>query len=285
MINFTKMHGCGNDYVYVNCFKEKVKNPAQFSMMVSDRRRGIGSDGLIMICPSSLADFKMWMFNADGSEGKMCGNGIRCVGKYVYDNKMTDRTELSIETASGIKYLKLNVTDEKVDTVRVDMGQAIFEPDKVPFIPEECAIKEEFPKCNKLTLLPNGSVFEFTCLSMGNPHCVTFINDVDGLQIEKFGHLCEFDKHFPEHINTEFVQAVDKHNIKMRVWERGSNETFACGTGACASAVAAIINDIAVSPVTVHMLGGTLSIEYDRASNEVFMTGPAVTVFTGSIEE
>ena len=276
-MKFTKMHGCGNDYVYVNCFEEKVENPSEVAIKVSDRHFGIGSDGLILILPSDVADFRMGMYNADGSEGKMCGNGVRSIAKYVYDYGLTDKTNISIETKGGIKYLDLHVEDGKVKTVKVDMGEPILTAKEVQVVWDgEQMIGE------KVTVA--GKEYEMTCVSMGNPHAVVWIDDTASLEIEKVGP--DFEKHemFPERVNTEFVQILDRKTVNMRVWERGSGETLACGTGACATAVACILNNKTEDEVLVHLLGGDLLIQYDRENNKVFMTGPAEVVFDGEIE-
>lgn len=276
-MEFTKMEGCGNDYVYVNGFENNIKNPGKLSEFVSDRHFGIGSDGLIVINPSDVADFRMNMYNADGSEGKMCGNGIRCVAKYVYDYKMTDKTTITVETLSGIKTLKLNVKDGKVKTVRVNMGTPCITAKTVPVIcPDEQMI-------NKSVSI-DGTDFNITCVSMGNPHAVTFIDNTDSLDIEHIGPKFENNKIFPDRVNTEFVQIIDRQNIKMRVWERGSGETLACGTGACACVVACVLNNLTDNKVTVQLLGGNLVIEYDQESDTVYMTGPARISFTGNID-
>lgn len=276
-MEFTKMHGCGNDYVYINGFTNKIENPNKLSEIVSNRNFGIGSDGLIVINPSDVADFKMSMYNADGSEGKMCGNGIRCVAKYVYDNKMTDKTTITVETLSGIKTLVLNVEDEKVKTVRVNMGTPILKSKDVPVVSDKGQVIDEPIKVND-------KEYRITCVSMGNPHAVTFIDDTDSLEIEKIGPLFENNEIFPDRVNTEFIQVVDRNNIKMRVWERGSGETLACGTGACASVVACVLNGLTENKVTVSLLGGDLFIEYNQEENVVYMTGPATISFTGNIE-
>lgn len=276
-MEFTKMHGCGNDYVYVNGFTNKIENPNKLSEIVSNRNFGIGSDGLIVINPSDVADFKMSMYNADGSEGKMCGNGIRCVAKYVYDNKMTDKTTITVETLSGIKTLVLNVEDEKVKTVRVNMGNPILNSKDVPVVSDKEQVIDEPVRIND-------KEYRITCVSMGNPHAVTFIDDTDSLEIEKIGPLFENNEIFPDRVNTEFIQVVDRNNIKMRVWERGSGETLACGTGACASVVACVLNGLTENKVTVSLLGGDLFIEYNQEENVVYMTGPATISFTGNIE-
>ena len=276
-MKFTKMEGCGNDYVYVNGFEEKIDNPNEVAIAVSDRHFGIGSDGLIIINPSEVADFKMCMYNADGSEGKMCGNGIRCVAKYVYDFKLTDKDVITVETLSGIKTLKLNVENGKVKTVRVNMGAPILECDKVP-------VKYDDEKMINKPVKVDGKTFNITCVSMGNPHAVTFINDTDNLEIEKIGPKFENNEIFPDKVNTEFIQIIDKKAVKMRVWERGSGETFACGTGACASVVASVLNRLTENKVTVKLLGGELEIEYNQDENTVYMTGPARVVFTGEYD-
>ena len=276
-MKFTKMEGCGNDYVYVNGFDTKIEDPNKLSEIVSNRHFGIGSDGLIVINPSDVADFKMSMYNADGSEGKMCGNGIRCVAKYVYDNKMTDKTTITVETLSGIKTLVLNVEDEKVKTVRVNMGTPILKSKDVPVVSDKEQVIDEPIKVND-------KEYRITCVSMGNPHAVTFIDDTDSLEIEKIGPLFENNEIFPDRVNTEFIQVVDRNNIKMRVWERGSGETLACGTGACASVVACVLNGLTENKVTVSLLGGDLFIEYNQEENVVYMTGPATISFTGNIE-
>ena len=276
-MKFTKMQGIGNDYVYVNCFEEKVEDPSALAIQVSDRHFGIGSDGLILICPSEVADCEMAMYNADGSRGEMCGNGIRCVAKYVYDFNLTDKDVITVETLSGIKTLKLNVENGKVKTVRVNMGAPILECDKVP-------VKYDDEKMINKPVKVDGKTFNITCVSMGNPHAVTFINDTDNLEIEKIGPKFENNEIFPDKVNTEFIQIIDKKTVKMRVWERGSGETFACGTGACASVVASVLNRLTENKVTVKLLGGELEIEYNQDENTVYMTGPARVVFTGEYD-
>ena len=271
------MHGCGNDYVYVNCFKEKVENPTEVAIKVSDRHFGIGSDGLILILPSEVADFRMGMYNADGSEGNMCGNGIRCVAKYVYDYGLTDKTQISVETKSGIKYLDLFVENGKVKTVKVDMGEPKLLSKEIPVVwDKEKMIGEPITVA--------GADYEMTCVSMGNPHAIVWVEDTKSLDLEKIGPDFEHHKMFPERVNTEFVQVLDRNTVNMRVWERGSGETWACGTGACATAVACILNGKTEDEVLVHLVGGDLKIQYDRESNHVFMTGPATVVFDGEIE-
>lgn len=277
-MKFTKMHGCGNDYVYVNCFEEKVEHPGEVAKLVSDRHFGIGSDGLILICPSEEADVQMRMFNADGSEGAMCGNGIRCVGKYAYDNGLVSRDELTVSTKSGIKTLKLFVKDGKAERARVNMGPAILKPERIP-------VEAKGDTAIHLPITVNGQEYHFTAVSMGNPHAVVFVEDVDSLNLEQIGPGFEHHPFFPDRVNTEFIQVMDEHTIKMRVWERGSGETLACGTGACAAAVASLLNKKLVDgAVKVELLGGTLEIEWCKGANQVYMTGPATTVFTGEIE-
>ncbi len=276
-MEFTKMQGCGNDYVYVNGFENKIDNPNKLSEIVSDRHFGIGSDGLIVINPSEKADFKMSMYNADGSEGKMCGNGIRCVAKYVYDNKMTDKTTITVETLSGIKTLELNVKNDKVETVKVNMGTPILLPKDVPVISDKDKVVDE-------PIVIDDKEYRITCVSMGNPHAITFIENTDDLEIETIGPKFENNPIFPDRVNTEFIQVLDRNTVKMRVWERGSGETFACGTGACATVVACVLNGLTNDKVTVKLLGGDLFIEYNREENTVYMTGPAKVSFTGKIE-
>ncbi len=274
-MKFTKMHGIGNDYVYVNCFEETVENPSEVAVKISDRHFGVGSDGLILIKPSKVADFEMAMYNADGSRGEMCGNGIRCVAKYVYDRGLTDKTSLSIETLAGIKYIDLTVENGKVSLVRVNMGAPELLAEKIPVISDT---KEVIAQ----PLLVDGKTYDVTCVSMGNPHCITFMEeDVRTLDLTAIGPAFENHEKFPNRINTEFVNVLDKKTLRMRVWERGSGETLACGTGACATAVAAIVNGLTEEEVTVELLGGNLQIRWDREQNLVFMTGPATIVFDG----
>ncbi len=277
-MEFIKMHGLGNDYVYVDGFKEKLDNPGEVSKFVSDRHFGIGSDGLIMINPSDKADFEMAMYNADGSRGEMCGNGIRCVAKFVYDNGLTDKTDISVETLGGIKYLDLTVKDGKVEKVRVDMGEPILIPGDIP------VRAEGKDKVVSEPLTVEGQEYAITCVSMGNPHCIIYVDDVDGLELEKIGPKFENNEMFPNRINTEFIRIINKNEIQMRVWERGSGETLACGTGACASVVASVLNGHTDRTVRVHLLGGDLEIEWDESDNHVYMTGPATTVFKGTID-
>ena len=277
-MKFTKLHGCGNGYIYVNLFEETLDNPAEMSIKVSDHHFGIGSDGLITIGPSEIADFTMHIYNADGSEAEMCGNGVRCVGKYVYDHGLTDKTEVAVETGAGIKYLTLNVENGKVATVRVDMGEPIFEPEQIPVWAEgDIVINEPISVGDK--------EWEMTCVSMGNPHAVVFVDDVKNFPLETYGPLFEKHERFPNRTNTEFVQVVSREEAYMRVWERGSEETWACGTGTCATVVACILNDYTDRKVLVHLLGGDLTIEWDKETNHVFMTGPATEVFSGEYNE
>lgn len=279
-MKFTKMQGCGNDYVYVNCLKETVQEPEKLAQLVSDRHFGIGSDGLILICPSKTADFEMAMYNADGSRSEMCGNGIRCVGKYVYDYGLTDQTHVRIETLAGIKELELTVQDGKVAQVCVDMGAPIMEAAQIPadFLTSPVVAQ---------TLTVAEKSYAVTCLSMGNPHCVTFLEeDVRTLDLEQIGPQFEHHTVFPKRVNTEFVNVLDQTHLRMRVWERGSGETLACGTGTCATVVAAILNGLvqADAEIAVELLGGTLHIRWDREKNTVYMTGPATVVFDGEID-
>ena len=276
-MKFTKMQGLGNDYVYVNCFEEKIENPPAVARYVSDRHFGIGSDGLIMINPSEVADFEMEMYNADGSRGEMCGNGIRCVAKYVYDYGLTDKTQISVETLGGIKYLDLTVKDGKVVLVKVDMGKPELKSDLIPIISENEKVIDE-------PIEVDGQVYHMTGVSMGNPHTVIYVDDVKNLDLEKIGPKFENHERFPKRINTEFVHCIDRNTVEMRVWERGSGETLACGTGACAVAVASILNNLTDTRVTVKLLGGDLQIEWDREKNHVFMTGLAKVVFDGVID-
>ena len=276
MIKFTKMHGLGNDYVYMDAIHQNIEKESSLAQFVSNRNFGIGSDGLILICKSEIADFKMRMFNADGSEAEMCGNGIRCVGKFVYDKGLTNKTEVTIETLAGVKTLQLNVEEGKVKTVKVDMGEPILTPKKIPAISEEEPVKN-------LKLKAKDKEFTFTCVSMGNPHAITFVENTKEFDVETYGKILEVDKAFPNKTNVEFIEIVDKNHIKMRVWERGAGETLACGTGACASVVACSLNDLTENKVEVELLGGTLEIEWEKQDNHVYMTGPAVTVFEGKL--
>ena len=274
-MKFTKMQGIGNDYVYVNCLQETIENPSELANKISDRHYGVGSDGLIMINPSDKADFEMEMYNADGSRGEMCGNGIRCVAKYVYDYGLTDKTSISVETLAGIKYLDLTVEDGKVVLVKVDMGKPMLRPEEVPVVSEKEEVIDE-------PITVDGQEYRMTCVSMGNPHAVVFIDqDVKEFPLETVGVKFENHERFPKRVNTEFVNVLDRHTAQMRVWERGSGETLACGTGACAVAVACALNGLTEDEVTVKLLGGDLQIKWDREKNTVYMTGPAEVVFDG----
>lgn len=276
-IDFTKMHGTGNDYIYVNDQKLVIKDPAAFSRQVSDRHFGIGSDGLVLIRPSNAADFLMDIYNSDGSQAQMCGNAIRCVAKYVYERGLTPKKTLKIETLSGIKTLVLDVHDGEVVSVTVNMGQPVFEPAKIPVRWNDTRVVEE-------PIAVAGRLYKLTCLSMGNPHAVTFVDNVDELDLPRLGPSFENHSLFPERINTEFIQVLDRNNLKMRVWERGSGETLACGTGACAALAAAVVTGRSDRVATVHLKGGDLKIEWDESSNDILMTGPAAFVFDGWIE-
>lgn len=273
-MKFTKMHGIGNDYVYVNCLEENVTNPSETAIAVSDRHKGIGSDGLVLIKSSDIADFTMEMYNADGSQSQMCGNAIRCVGKYVYENGLTNKTDIAIETLAGIKYLELFVENDRVETVRVNMGAPILIPSQIPVAFDGDRVVNE-------TVDIGGKEYNITCVSMGNPHCITYVDKVFDLEIDKIGPVFENNSLFPERINAEFVKVIDRDTVEMRVWERGSGETMACGTGACAVAVASILNGFCNDTVTVRLLGGDLQITWDRDANVVYMTGGATTVFKG----
>lgn len=264
-MKFTKMQGLGNDYVYVNCLEEMVPDPEETARLVSDRHFGVGSDGLILICPSKAADFEMRMYNADGSRGEMCGNGIRCVGKYVYDYGLTEKTDITVETLAGIKHLEIFPQDGKAREIKVDMGAPVVSAIDSP-------------------IEVNGREYHITEVSMGNPHAVLYIEDVQGLVIEKIGPCFETHPRFPNRVNTEFARVLDRQTVEMRVWERGSGETLACGTGACAVAVASMVNGLTDHQVTVRLLGGDLKIQWDGKGGSVYMTGPARTVFEGEID-
>ena len=287
-MKFTKMHGCGNDYVYVDCTKEVIPNISETAIRVSDRHFGIGSDGLILIKASDVADFEMDMYNADGSRGKMCGNGIRCVAKYVYDHGLTDKTTITVNTLSGVKTLKLTVEDGKVSKVRVDMGEPELIPAQVPVKASVLGLADDRREAIVAEPLEiKGRSYDITCVSMGNPHCITFIGeDVRDFPLEEVGPVFEKHELFPERVNTEFINVIDKDHLRMRVWERGSGETLACGTGACAVAVSSILNGLVDrnQPVTVKLLGGDLNIFWDESDDQVYMTGPATTVFDGEID-
>lgn len=278
-MKFTKMQGLGNDYVYVNCFKEKIENPSELAVKISDRHFGVGSDGLIMINPSDKADFEMEMYNADGSRGEMCGNGIRCVAKYVYDYGLTDKTSISVETLGGIKYLDLTVENGKVSLVKVDMGKPELEPEKIPVVADGSRAVD-------VPITAGGKEYRMTCVSMGNPHAVVYVDcDVKELLLETIGPEFENHERFPNRVNTEFVRILDRKTAEMRVWERGSGETLACGTGACAVAVASVLNGLTDNEMTVKLLGGDLLIQWDKEKDTVYMTGPAAVVFDGEWPE
>ena len=285
-MKFTKMHGCGNDYVYVDCTKEVIPNISETAIRVSDRHFGIGSDGLILIKASDVADFEMDMYNADGSRGKMCGTGIRCVAKYVYDHGLTDKTTITVNTLSGIKTLKLTVEDGKVSKVRVDMGEPELIPAQVPVKASVLGLADDRREAIVAEPLEiKGRSYDITCVSMGNPHCITFIGeDVRDFPLEEVGPVFEKHELFPERVNTEFINVIDKDHLRMRVWERGSGETLACGTGACAVAVASYLNGFTGRSVDIELLGGHLEVVYDEKTNHVFMTGPATEVFSGEID-
>lgn len=287
-MKFTKMQGAGNDYVYVDCTKNELKNPSALAVDISDRHFGVGSDGLILIKLSPKADFFMEMYNADGSQGEMCGNGIRCVGKYVYDNGLTDKTQITVDTLAGIKTLWLTPgSDGKIKTVKVNMGAPCLSPKQIPVNVAEFETAQELAGEEMVLAQPlnvNDNTYGVTCVSMGNPHAVVYLDkdiDIKKLNIEKTGPLFENHKAFPNRINTEFIQVIDRQNLNMRVWERGSGETFACGTGACASLVASVLNGFCDETAVLHLLGGDLKITWDRDENAVYLEGPAETVFTG----
>ena len=279
MLTFSKMHGIGNDYIYINCFKETVTDPEKLSVFLSDVRFGVGSDGLVLILPSEVADFRMRIFNADGSEAMMCGNATRCIGKYVYDMGMTDKTEISLETNSGIKYLTLYPdANNKIESVKVDMGKAILVPREIP-------VNSDLERFIAQPVTVDGKEYAMTCVSMGNPHAVVFLPEVDSLDLEKIGPSFEHHPLFPNRVNTEFIRVIDDHTLQMRVWERGSGETFACGTGTCATVVAAVLNGFCKKEeeILVHLRGGDLRIIYHE-DDTVTMIGPATYVFEGKME-
>lgn len=273
-LKFTKMQGIGNDYIYINCIDMEHEEIIKKVCKLSNRNFGIGSDGVILILKSEIADFKMRIFNLDGTEAKMCGNGIRCVGKFLYDKGITKKEELNIETLSGIKKLKLDVKDDRVTKIQVDMGKPCFKPSEIPVISDS----------NKVKIQLEGEELKLICVSIGNPHAVAIVNNVDNINIEKYGPIIENNIKFPERTNVEFVEILDNQNIKMRVWERGAKETLACGTGACASAVVCNVEGYTSNQVNVHLKGGELNINWDKANNHIYMKGPAETVFEGEIE-
>jgi len=277
-MKFTKMHGIGNDYIYINGFQEQIENPVEMAILMSDRHKGIGSDGLVLILPSEHCDFRMQMFNADGSEAEMCGNAARCIGKYVYDKKLTDKTSLTLETLSGIKKLNLFLGDDKlVESVTVDMGEPILEANQIPVTMEKKEIINESIAFN------NTTKYRITCVSMGNPHTVIFTKNIDSLNLPKTGPLIENAPIFPRRTNVEFIEVLSGNLMKMRVWERGSGETMACGTGACAAVVAGVLNGVSARKTRVKLLGGELLIEWNVLDNHVYLTGEATTVFEGEI--
>ena len=280
MLTFSKMHGIGNDYIYINCFQETVTDPEKLSIFMSNVRFGVGSDGLVLILPSEVADFRMRIFNADGSEAMMCGNATRCVGKYVYEHGMTDKTEVSLETNSGIKYLTLYVNEatNEVDAVKVDMGKAILKPAEIP-------VADDGDRFIAKPVVVDGVSYDMTCVSMGNPHAVVFLPEIDSLDLEKMGPSFEHHPLFPNRVNTEFIRVIDEHTLQMRVWERGSGETFACGTGACAAAVASVLNGYCKQEqeILIHLRGGDLRIIYHN-DESVTMIGPATFIFEGKME-
>lgn len=276
-MEFTKMHGIGNDYIYFNCMEKEIENPEELSKKLSDRHFGVGGDGIVMILPSKVADFRMRMFNADGSEGKMCGNASRCIGKYVYEKGLTDKKIVTLETLGGIKELNLTVKENKVVLIQVNMGKAIIKATDVPVNFQKDFVVNE-------RVIVDNKEYDITCVSMGNPHCVLYMKGIDGLELEKLGPKFENHPMFPERINTEFLEVIDEKTLKMRVWERGSGETFGCGTGACAAVVASVLNKYckADEEITVKLLGGDLKIKY-LSNGLVYMTGPAEFVFEGRI--
>lgn len=278
-MKFEKMHAAGNDYIYVNLFEENVEHPVELSRRLSDRHFGVGSDGLILIGPSEEGDFSMRMFNADGSEGEMCGNAARCVGKYLYERQLTNRREIALSTASGIKQLSLTVNPvtNLVERIRVNMGGAILSAN------ESIHFQTTLPEMINYPVEIEGKVVEITFVSMGNPHAVIFMEDIDSLEIEKIGPKIEYHPLFPERTNTEFIEVIDREQLKMRVWERGSGETLACGSGACAAVVAAALTGRAAPRVTLQLKGGILEVEWDRDHNQVYLTGDAHFVFKGEV--
>ena len=276
-MKFTKMHGCGNDYIYIDCTEEFVENEEKAAIILSDRHFGIGGDGIILIKKGTKADFEMVMYNADGSRGAMCGNGIRCVAKYCYDHKLTDKTTFTIESMGAVKYIDVNVENGEVKSAKVDMGKPSLKASDIPVnVRNDKAIDEPIKILDR--------EFKMTCVSMGNPHAVVYVDDVDNLPIEEIGPKFESHERFPRRVNTEFVKVLDRHTAQMRVWERGSAETLACGTGACAVAVSCILNGLTEDEVTVKLLGGDLEIQWDQEKNTVYMTGPATFVFDGELK-
>ena len=281
MLKFTKMHGCGNDYIYIDGAREKIpaEQKPEIVKRLSDRHFGIGGDGVIFINPSDQADFEMEMYNMDGTRAEMCGNGIRCVAKYVYDKGLTDQTQISVISAGKIKYLDLHVENGKVSTVKVNMGEPILKACEIPVLAEN-----EQGEVIADPIEVEGKTYQMTCVSMGNPHAVVFVDDVQKFPLEQIGPKFENHPRFPKRVNAEFVKVLDEETVEMRVWERGTGETLACGTGACATVVACILNGLTKDTVTVKLLGGTLQVQWDKAENRVYMTGPATTVFEGEVE-
>lgn len=275
MIRFTKMHGAGNDYIYIDGRKYNIDNPGRLAEKISNRHFGVGSDGLVLILPSEICDFKMRMFNSDGSEAEMCGNASRCVGKYVYDKRLTDKNEITLETNAGIKRLSLFISDGYVSSVKVDMGEPVLYGRLIP-------VSSDAEKVISVPLDVNGKEINVTCVSMGNPHAVVFCDNITDEDVLVTGKMIETHPFFPKRTNVEFCRIDDRDNITMRVWERGAGETLACGTGACASLVAAVLNGLTEREATVHLLGGDLKIKWDE-DNHIYMTGPAVTVFEGEL--
>lgn len=277
-IHFTKMHGAGNDYIYIDCFEYKIDNPNDLSILISDRHKGIGGDGIVLICPSDKADAQMRMFNIDGSEGAMCGNAIRCVAKFIYDNNYAHKNVVTIDTKSGIKTIEIKSESDKFISAKVDMGKAIFTPKDIPMLYDgDSFINQPLEVCGKTYLC--------TAVSMGNPHCVTFVDDVDSIELEKTGPVFENLPIFPDRVNTEFIRIIDENNIQMRVWERGSGETLACGTGSCAATAASVLNGYCRrnTPISVHLRGGILTDTF-KDDDTVIMEGNAVRVFEGIID-
>jgi diaminopimelate epimerase len=277
-MKFTKMHGAGNDYVYIDCTKSEITNPGELSKKISDRHFGVGSDGLVLICKSDVADFGMRMFNADGSEAQMCGNATRCIGKYVYDKGLTTKTDLTLETLAGVKRLTLFADNGKVSRVKVDMGIPALRPAEIPVLADG-------ERVVGLPLEVGGETFSITCISMGNPHAVIFVKDVKSFDVHRVGKLIENHAIFPEKVNVEFIELLPAGELRMRVWERGSGETWACGSGACASLAAATLNNLSQGKATVHLPGGDLEVEWDKTSSHIYMTGGAETVFEGELCE
>ena len=275
MLQFTKMHGAGNDYIYVNGFDQHIEDLSGAAIKLSDRHYGVGSDGLVAILPSESCDFRMRMFNSDGSEAEMCGNASRCVAKYVFEKGLTDKTEITLETGAGKKVLKLNLFNNIVTSVTVDMGEPVLLASDIPVVSQSTDFIDK-------TVIIGNDEWKVTCVSMGNPHAVVFTKEIENLDLPVTGPLFENNSLFPSKVNTEFVSVVDRNNLRMRVWERGAGETLACGTGACAVLVASVLNNLTERKATVSLLGGDLNIEWDAVSNHVFMTGPAEFVFEGT---